>query len=143
MTIQIANSQRLARLDRKTLRVLCRRLLAEHGLEADLSLGYVDNAAIRELNRRFLLRDEPTDVLAFPLRGGPGPAEDTLLGEVVVSVEAAIAEARTRKIPVATEIALYTAHGVLHLLGYDDHTPSQKRRMRLHERRALAEAGLV
>jgi len=143
MTIQFANRQRLAPLNRKTLRALCRRLLAEHGLDADLSLCYVDNAAIRELNRRFLRRDEPTDVLSFPLHGGPGPAEAALLGEVVISVETAMAEARKRKIPIETEIALYTVHGVLHLLGHDDGTPSQKRRMRLRERRALAEAGLV
>ena len=143
MTIQFANCQRLARLDRPTLRALCRRLLAEHGLDADVSLCYVDNAAIRELNRRFLRRDEDTDVLSFPLHGGPGPAEDTLLGEVVVSVEKALTEARRRKLPAEAEIALYTAHGVLHLLGYDDHTPSQRRRMRRRERQALLEAGLV
>lgn len=141
MTIQFANRQRLARLDRKTLRALCQRLLAEHGLDADLSLCYVDNAAIRELNRRFLDRDEATDVLSFPLQGGPGPAGDALLGEVVVSVETAIAEARRRRVPVESEIALYTVHGVLHLLGCDDRTPSQKRAMRLRERRALAGAG--
>jgi probable rRNA maturation factor len=143
MTIQVANCQSLAAIDPKALRALCRRLLAEHGAENDLSLCYVDNAAIRDLNRRYLRRDEITDVLAFPLRGGPGPAEDRLLGEVVVSVEKALAEARRRRIPVEAEIALYTIHGVLHLLGYDDRTPSQKRHMRLGEKQALDAAGLL
>jgi probable rRNA maturation factor len=143
MTIQIANCQRLAPLNRRALRAACRRLLTAHGQEADVSLCYVDNAAIRELNRRYLRRDAATDVLAFPLRGGPGPAEDRLLGEVIVSVEKALTEAHQRKIPVEAEIALYTIHGLLHLLGYDDRTPSQKRHLRLRERQALAESGLL
>ena len=143
MTIQIANNQRLAPIDRKTIRAICKRLLREHHIEADLSLCYVDNAAIRGLNARFLGRDESTDVLAFPLGDGPGPEDDRLLGEIVVSVEKAVAEAAKRKISTEAEIALYTTHGLLHLLGYDDQTPSQRRKMRRRERQALSKAGLL
>jgi probable rRNA maturation factor len=140
MNIQIANRQRLAPLDRKSLRALCSALLARHGAQAGLSLCFVDNAAIRQLNAQYLGRDEATDVLAFPL--GEGPEEDRVLGEIVVSVEKALDEARRRDIPADAEIALYTAHGLLHLLGYDDHEPDATRRMRDAERQALAEAGL-
>lgn len=143
MTIAIANRQRLAPLDRKSLRGLCRRLLLEHEVQADLSLSYVDNAEIRALNARYLGRGHVTDVLAFPLLNRAEPAALRVLGEVVVSVEKAIAEAERRRIPVAREIALYTAHGVLHLLGYDDHEPAERRRMRRAERQALAAAGLL
>jgi probable rRNA maturation factor len=141
LKIAITNDQVLAHIDRRSLRALCTRLLREHGVDADLSLAYVDAAAIRELNACYLGRGEATDVLAFPLGSGPDP--DRLLGEIVVSVEKAVAEAHKRRIPVEREIALYTAHGVLHLLGYDDRSPAQRRRMRRRERRALAEAGLV
>ena len=139
-SIAIANRQRLLPLDRPGLRALCRRILAEHGVEADLSLAYVDNAAICALNARFLGRDDVTDVIAFPFDApGDNPLPgDNLLGEVVISTEKAIAEARRRRIPVERELALYTAHGVLHLLGYDDHTPADRRRMRRAERQALA-----
>ena len=152
MTIAIANRQRLAPLDRKTLRALCTRLLRDHGRDADLSLCYVANAEIRTLNTQFLGRDEITDVLAFPFDdvAQPPPAvssgfpeEDRLLGEIIVSVEKAVAEAGKRRIPIAREIALYTAHGLLHLLGYDDHTPADRRRMRRAERAALAAEGLL
>jgi len=142
MTVAIANRQRLVPLDRKGLRALCRAILAAHGRQANLSLCYVDDVAIRILNRRFLGRDEATDVLAFPLEdegtvAGSAP-EERLLGEIVVSTEKAQAESRRRRIPVARELALYTAHGLLHLLGYDDHTPAARRRMRHAERAALA-----
>lgn len=146
-SIAIANRQRLVPLDRAALRRLCRRLLRDHGVEANLSLCVVDDQAIRVLNARFLGRDEATDVLAFPLEDGREPAgsapEERLLGEIVVSAEKAIAEARRRRIPVARELALYAVHGVLHLLGYDDHTPAQCRRMRRAERAALAAAGIL
>jgi len=158
MTVEIANRQRRVPLHRRGLRALCRAILAAHGRQANLSLCYVDDAAIRTLNRQYLGRDETTDVLAFPLddpaegvprpnsfgragaaASGAHPAKDeSLLGEIVISAEKAQAEARRRRIPVARELALYTAHGLLHLLGYDDHTPAERRRMRRAERAALA-----
>ena len=147
--IAISNRQRLVPLGRpmrETLRRLCRRILATHNCQANLSLTYVDNPAIRSLNARYLGRDEVTDVLAFPLDdiGQPPavPIEDRVLGEIVVSTEKALAEAGRRRLPVARELALYTAHGLLHLLGYDDHTPAQRRAMRRAERHALAAVGL-
>jgi len=141
MTIQITNRQKLAPIDRKTLRAICKKLLHDHEAEANLSLCYVDNATIRDLNARYRQQDEATDVLAFPL--ADGPEEDHLLGEVVVSVEKAVAEAVKRGVSLDAEIALYTVHGVLHLLGYDHQTLSLGRRMRRRERQALADAGLA
>jgi len=135
--IDIANSQRLAPIDRRALRALCARVLAEYGVRASLSLCFVDDAAMRVLNARHLGRDEETDVLAFPLDEAPGPDGCRLLGEIVVSVETARREAARRRKPVESEIALYVAHGLLHLLGYDDHTPAQRAAMRRAERAAL------
>lgn len=143
MTIDIANPQRLTAINRTTLRALCAHVLDEHEVEADVSLCYVDNAAIRELNARYLGRDEATDVLAFPLDDEATADEPRLLGEIVVSVEKAIAEAAERRLPVEAEIALYTVHGLLHLLGYDDHSPEDTARMREAEREALAHARLL
>ncbi len=152
MTIAIANQQRIVPLDRKAIRALCTNLLRAHGVKADLSLCFVDDAAMRVLNTHYLGRRETTDVLAFPLENGDCPClenrdshhfpKEHLLGDVVISAEKALAEARRRRTPVARELALYTAHGVLHLLGYDDHTPAARRRMRRAERRALAAVSL-
>jgi probable rRNA maturation factor len=82
--------------------------LAAAGIaDGHLSLELVDESRIRELNRRHRNRDEPTDVLSFPLDGTgpvPGPRE---LGDVV------ICRART------TDLTEAAVHGVLHLCGYD------------------------
>lgn len=143
MTIDIANPQHLAALDTATLRALCAGILRQHGVQADLSLCYVDDAAIRTLNAQYLGRDEVTDVLAFPLDDDTDPDGVNVLGEIVVSVEKALAEAAARDLPIEREIALYTAHGLLHLLGYDDHQPDDTARMREAEREALARVGLL
>ena len=142
MTIDIANQQDLAQIDEDDIRAVCARLLSQHGQAGGLSLCYVDDAAIRELNVRYLRRDEATDVLAFPLDDDTDP-DEPLLGEIVVSVETAVREAAARGIPVGAEIALYTIHGLLHLLGYDDHEPDETARMRDAERQAMEAAGLA
>jgi len=143
MRIEIANHQKLLPLDRKAIRSLCRQVLADHGREAGVSICVVDDAEIRRLNARYLGRDEPTDVLAFPLEDDFATGDEPLLGEVVVSAERAIAEARRRNLPPHSELALYVAHGLLHLLGYDDHDAAERRRMRGAERAALERAGLA
>ena len=143
MAIEIANQQSLADLDEGGIRAVCARLLRRHGKRASLSLCYVDDAVIRGLNAQYLDRDETTDVLAFPLDDDTDPGDEPLLGEIVVSVETACREAAARGIPVRADIALYTIHGLLHLLGYDDHTADDTARMREAEREALESAGLT
>jgi len=96
-----------------------------------------DDRGMRDLNARFRDRDVPTDVLAFPL-GEEGEDGVVHLGDVAISLERAIAQApRFHNLPEA-ELARLIAHGLLHLLGYDHHTPSEGRRMKAAERRALA-----
>ena len=140
MTIDIANPQDLSPIDEDGIRTLCTRLLRQHGQDRGLSLCYVDDATIRGLNVRYLGRDEATDVLAFPLDDATD-AEDPLLGEIVVSVETAVREARARGLAVEAEIALYTIHGLLHLLGYDDQGPEDTQAMREAEQHAMTAAG--
>lgn len=142
MTIDIANQQDLATVDEDGIRSLCARVLRHHDVEAGLSIAYVDDAAIRDLNRQYLGRDETTDVLAFPLGDATDP-DGPLLGEIVVSAETAARESGARGLPAEAEIALYTVHGLLHLLGYDDHGPEATARMRQAERQALDQAGLA
>jgi probable rRNA maturation factor len=136
MDVQFANQQDLAPVDEPRLHTLCERLMAEHGADAGLSVVFVDNAAMRDLNARFRSEDAVTDVLAFPLDDASDPHDARQLGEEAVD------EAARRDGSVASEIALYVAHGLLHLLGYDDHDPAETSRMREAEARALAGVGL-
>lgn len=97
----------------------------------------ISDRAIRALNRRFLGTDRSTDTLAFP-------AEDrAYLGDVVVSVPRARAQAGAAGHAVATEIALLAAHGVLHLLGYDDRTAAQRARMMRRQQALLRELRII
>jgi len=143
MKIEIANRQDALPLDRKTIRSLCRQILADHQREEGVSICVVDDAEMQALNARYLGRDEPTDVLAFPLADDFAPPEEPFLGEVVVSAQRALDEAHRRKVAPERELALYVAHGLLHLLGYDDHTPADQRRMQRAQNTALRRAGLL
>lgn len=113
---------------------------------ARVSLAVVDDAAIRQLNKRHLDRDEPTDVLAFDLSGDVSSPQDrpsgiAVDGDVVVSVETAGREAQRRGHSVHAELALYAVHGTLHLLGHDDHVTEEAARMHEIEDEILTDLG--
>src|SRR5688572_16001016 len=105
-----------------------------------LSVALTGDREIRRINRRFLGHDWATDVIAFPLGDGGGSARGPD-GEVVVSLERAVAQARARGHAWRAELALYLVHGVLHLQGHDDHAPAARRRMLAAERRVPAPRG--
>ena len=98
----------------------------------------VDDAGIRRLNAAWRGVRRRTDVLAFPLEapGLPSP----LLGQVVVSAQAAQRQARRVGVTLGTELDLLVTHGVLHLVGYDDRDPVEAALMHRRERAILADA---
>lgn len=116
------------------------------GADAELTLVFVDEPTIAEYHERFLDERGPTDVMAFPMdddlpaggrspdnsERGPGSASDAesdppaILGDVMVCPAFAAREAQARGVPVAGEIELLIVHGVLHLLNYDHHEPSEE-----------------
>jgi probable rRNA maturation factor len=122
------------------MREAARAVLDGEGVgEAEVSLAFVDNATIHQLNKRYLGHDEPTDVLSFPLSE---PGAKRLAGELVLGVEVAQGQARARGHDVQAELALYVIHGLLHLCGHDDHDAEARRAMRARERHYLAALGL-
>jgi probable rRNA maturation factor len=137
--LEIEVRQRTVRLARARIRRAVAAARAQRPRRGGaLSIALVDDRAIRRLHRDHLGLDSATDVLAFPLEGAPGGA----LGEVVASAETARREAAARGLAPADELLLYVVHGVLHLLGFDDHAPADRRRMRAAERKALRAAGV-
>src|SRR5947209_1263817 len=108
--IAIATPQELVPIDRARMRQLVRTVLdGERVADADVSLAFVDNPTIHRLNQRYLDHDEPTDVLSFPLSA---PNAKKLMGELVVGVEVAQAQARERGHDVHAELELYVIHGL-------------------------------
>jgi probable rRNA maturation factor len=101
------------RLTRRDIATFARRVLRAVEAEPDeLSIAFVDDEAMRELNRKFRRKNKTTDVLTFP---GDGP----LLGEIVISVDQARRQAADEKHSLATEVRYLVLHGILHALGYD------------------------
>jgi rRNA maturation RNase YbeY len=96
---------------------------------------------IARLNQGYLGRDGATNVLAFPMSGGPPPqVESRMLGDVVVSLDTALKESAACGEPLHQTINRLLIHGVLHLLGYDhERSASDARRMKAAERRLMAE----
>ena len=89
-------------------------------LEAELSLLFVDDLQIQALNRRYLHRDKPTNVLAFTMRKGEfSTLHVQLLGDLVISVETAKRQSNRFGLDEMGMIILLMVHGVLHLIGYE------------------------
>jgi probable rRNA maturation factor len=104
--------------------------------DAELSVLLTGDDQIQELNRVYRKKDRPTDVLAFAMSEGGGPRTPSprgaprLLGDVIVSVPTARAQAKQARRAALEEVTMLLAHGLLHLLGWDHDTPAKDRAMR-------------
>jgi probable rRNA maturation factor len=127
----------------RRLQRLARRFLLELGAGGELSLAVVKDPEIRALKARWLGQDEATDVLSFPAGEGPSAAALPLLGDVVISLDTARRVAAQLGTSLEHELALYLAHGLLHLLGHDHHTAREQARMRRAEDALLGLQGML
>lgn len=126
---------------------LATRVLQGEGVKfGELSIALVDDPEMQQLNRQYLDHDYPTDTLSFLL----DQADQGVIGQVIISTETAARAAdlahrsslqADSSYSVVDEVALYVAHATLHLVGYDDHDPIDRGRMRAAEARYLAETG--
>lgn len=103
--------------------------IKDDGIE--LNILFTDDNGIRELNSRFLGRDEPTDVISF------GSKRKGFFGEIAISTETAQYNARRFGTTLKTELFLYIIHGVLHLLGYNDEGHKKRAVMRKRQEAIL------
>jgi probable rRNA maturation factor len=140
LEIAIAREHPTAEVDEKRLRRAVKAILQDAGIASgEVSIAVVDDARMHELNRRYLEHDYPTDVLSFVLaRDG-----DRLDGQIVVSAEYAARESVRYGWSADDELLLYTIHGALHLVGYDDLDSEAKSLMRQQECAYLAQFGLA
>jgi probable rRNA maturation factor len=116
---------------------------ARVGIEADaapsdtlpdtVSVAIVDDDRIREINRSFRGTDATTDVIAFEAEDEP----DRVAGEVIVSADTARRQAEEYGHSLQRELCLLVAHGVLHVLGYEDHDADARERMMALQEQAL------
>lgn len=127
-----------------------RAALEEEEIEddAEVSVTLVDNARIRELNADFREIDRETDVLSFPLGDENGfevdPDTDAiLLGDIVISLERAAAQAEEYGHGFRREVAFLITHSLFHLLGYDHMTPEEETEMFAKQEKVLEKLGIT
>ncbi len=101
-----------------------------------LAIALASDAEVRALNRRYRRQDEATDVLSFPAE------EPQMLGDLVIATGVARRQAADAGHSYATEIKVLALHGLLHLLGYDHHAPTDRGRMKRLEARLRRRGGL-
>jgi probable rRNA maturation factor len=131
------------RQSRQVVPVARVRRAAQHVLEAlgrpagEVDIAIVDDAGIRSLNAAHRGIRRRTDVIAFPLE--LTGAASGLLGQIIISADAAARQAVRVGVPLALEFELLTTHGVLHLAGYDDRDPVEADLMHRRERDLLSQ----
>ena len=120
------------------LRGMIRGTLALEGLRAgEIGLRLSDDAELRALNRQWRGIDRATDVLSFPYSDG---ADERVSGDLVISVQRAVEQARRYRVSFGRELARLVIHGTLHLAGHDHHLAGERAHMRRSEGRALRAA---
>ena len=111
--------------------------------DAELAIVFVDEAAMEQLHVQWMDEPGPTDVLSFPLDElRPGSDDELtpagLLGDIVLCPQVAAPQARTAGHSTQDELNLLTAHGILHLLGFDHAEPEEEKEMFGIQREILA-----
>ena len=137
--ILVYNRQRKLTVERGSLETFARRALSlciQAGGMGLTSLAVVEvvlvsDHTIQKLHRRFLKIDRPTDVITFQH------------GEIFISVETAERQAATHQTSLDSELRLYLVHGLLHLQGFDDHEPEERRRMGVLQEKIVTAARLA
>jgi probable rRNA maturation factor len=145
MSIEIQNESGVE-IDERRMQRLARFVLDRmrvHPL-AELCVTAVDEETIAELNSKWMEKEGPTDVLAFPMDElRPGlvneEPEEGVLGDLVLCPTVAETQARTAKHSTTEELDLLTVHGILHLLGYDHAEPEEHAEMFGLQARLLTE----
>ena len=151
--VLISNRQKAVKIP-TGLRMLIRRCchavlqLEQFPDSAEISVSFVDNEQIREMNAQYRGKDAETDVLSFPMgeNGNYDVNHETgakILGDIVISMPKAVEQAKTYGHSLEREVGFLTAHYMLHLLGYDHEEGGLARvRMREKEEYVMRQLGL-
>lgn len=151
--VMVRNNQKNIKVPvgiRLLIRRCCQAVLVmeQFPYDAEVSVSFVSNTEIQNLNKIYREKDRVTDVLSFPL-GVDGKfdiSKETgfaLLGDVVISLETAMRQAEMYGHSLEREVGFLTVHSMLHLLGYDhETTPLEARKMREKEEQVLGQLGI-
>lgn len=150
MPILVSNLQQSIPMQQKwediAVKVILKTLELHNQINSEISVAFVDDQYIHQLNRDYRGVDRPTDVLSFAMDEGEEMPEvegvDHVLGDIIISLETAKRQAEEYRHSFEREIAFLSVHGVLHLLGYDHQTEEDTKIMREREENILTELGI-
>ena len=127
MKVIIKNLQKKIPISPKKIREVVLRALSSEGkkIPGEITVCFVNDRQITELNLLYLAENNPTDVIAFNNSGN----KREVFADIAVSTDTACRNARIFKTTPLYEVYLYIAHGVLHILGFDDNTPRKRKIM--------------
>ena len=140
MEILIEDRQNRLRIDHDKVENKAKNILNALGCpDGELSILIVTDQEMAELNRTYLNRSGPTNVIAFPMQEGPfGDITPRLLGDVVISLDTAAREAQQAGMTTESRFDQLLVHGILHLFGFDhDKTAEGAKAMRIKEEELL------
>lgn len=140
------------------IRQIIEETLELHQLNKDyeVSLSFVDDEEIKEINKKFRDKDSKTDVLSFPLfsedeikaiiyskEKSLGAQNNIMLGDIIISIPTAIEQASSYNHSIEREICFLSCHSILHLLGYDHDTPERTEKMEDMQRVIMNKVGVT
>lgn len=134
MKITVRNLQKKIPISPKEVKKIILKVLFRERImkKGEITVCFVGDRKIKELNKRFLRKDEATDCLTFDMLE---PSDQKhISADIIISTDTALRNAKVFRTDVSKEINLYLIHGVLHLLGYDDFTPKEKKLMQDKEK---------
>lgn len=136
MKVQIENRQTKFKIDRKTIRSTVSKIFRLlESLDKEISICFTDDENIRELNKQYLNRNKPTNVLSFSLQEGEyGNINPRMLGDVIISVETAQRDAASGNLTIEQELDFLLIHGILHLTGYNHENTTEKEIKRMERK---------
>ena len=148
LTVHLTNRQRTFKIQKTFLISTAAMILRYTGQRTgELSVVLINDRAMRALNAKYRGVPKTTDVLSFPQSPQQRGVEQHLIGDVVISLQAATRQANARASTLHGEVVRLLVHGILHLLGYDHECGAREaRRMKAKEHmiiRRLTTAGIV
>ncbi len=136
MKVQIENQQKRIKIDKRKIRSKVTQLLKLTGCaNKEISITLVDDETIQCINKQYLFKDRPTNVISFSLQEGEfGDVNPDTLGDVVISVDTAIRDADKGNLSFDEEIFFLIIHGLLHLLGYNHVNTSKANTLKMKQK---------
>ncbi len=125
LNITISNLQKKLPIPKKRIKNLVFKILKGEGFNkfGYINICFLDDTLIKKLNIKFLGTNSTTDVLAFSLTDKKTSAP--VMADIAISTDTAISNARNFKTTARGELLLYVAHGILHILGFNDRSKTQ------------------